>query len=228
MSLGPGINIFNTGRLSRSLLACLFLAAPSLAIADGFTDLWLTPDQQGQRLFERERYAEAAEVFEGPARRASAYYRAGDFESAAAVFGALPGAEAAFNRGNALIFLGRYEEAIGSFDKALEDRPGWAEAEQNREIARVRFERLQPAEDDAGGTGGKLGADEIRFDDTGRVDKAGSEVTMEGDQDSTEASRRAVWLRRVQNDPGRFLETRFAYQLYRDTAAEGDDVSTDD
>jgi len=90
------------------------------------------------------------------------------------------------------------------------------------------MERLAPAEDDAGGTGGMLEADEIRFDDTGRVNQGGTEVTEQGEQSANEASRRAVWLRRVQNDPGRFLETRFAYQLYRDTAGEGEDASSND
>ncbi len=210
------------------LLSWILLLTPAAANADGLLDLWLTPNQQGQRLLGQERFSEAAERFEDPARRAAAYYRGGDFESAAALYGALPGAEASFNRGNALVMLGRYEEAISSYEQALEQKPGWPEAEQNRAIAAVRLERLAPAEDDAGGTGGKLGADEIRFDDTGRVDKAGSEVTMEAEQESSEASRRAVWLRRVQNDPGRFLEARFAYQLYRDTAGEGDDASSND
>ena len=74
------------------------------------------------------------------------------------------------------------------------------------------------ADDDAGGTGGELGADEIRFDDTGRVDKGGSEVLMEKEQLSTDKTMRSAWLRRVQNDPAEFLSARFAYQLYRDQA----------
>jgi Ca-activated chloride channel family protein len=63
-----------------------------------------------------------------------------------------------------------------------------------------------------------LGADEIVFDDTGRVNKAGSEDVTEGGEGLSEDEMRAVWLRRVQNDPAEFLRTRFAYQLYRDDA----------
>ena len=212
-------------RLSR--LTSLLLLMPSLAQASGFLDLWLTPDQHGQKLFEQERYREAAESYEDPARRAAAYFRGGDFESAAALYGAVGGPEAAYNRGNALIMLGRYEEALASFDQALGERPDWPEAVQNREIARVRQERLKPPEDDAGGTGGMLGADEIRFDDSGRVDKGGTEVTEQGSEQMDEKSMRAVWMRRVQSDPGEFLRARFSYQLYRDEQAEADDATTD-
>ena len=95
------------GLLKKAALVWVLMTTPLAAGASGFLDIWLTPDQQGQRLLEQGRYAEAAEAFEDPARRAAAFYRGGDFESSAAIFGALPGAEAAFNRGNALIFLGR-------------------------------------------------------------------------------------------------------------------------
>ena len=111
--------------------------------------------------------------------------------------------------------LGRYDEAIQSYENALEARPDWAEAAENLEIARVRKDRLAPPDDDAGGTGGQLEADEIVFDDTGRVDKSGSEAVTEGGKEMSDDEMRAVWLRRVQNDPAEFLRTRFSYQLYR-------------
>jgi len=126
--------------------------------------------------------------------------------------------EATYNRGNALVMLGRYEEAIQSYEDALNARPGWVEVEQNLAIARVRLERLAPPESDEGGTGGQLEADEIVFDDTGRVNKSGSEEVTEGGEQLSDDEMRAVWLRRVQNDPAQFLRTRFAYQLYRDEA----------
>jgi Ca-activated chloride channel family protein len=201
------------------LLAVLI---PSLAHAGGWLDWWLTPDQQGRLLFDRGEYLEAAARYEDPWRQGAAYYRGGDFERAAAVYGRLPGAQAAYNRGNALIFLGRYDSAIASFEAALNERPAWVEAEQNLAIARARREKLAPAEDDAGGTGGKLGADEIVFDDSGRVSEAGTEVETTGGEALGEDEMRAVWLRRVQNDPADFLRARFAYQLYRDQQEQVD------
>ena len=166
--------------LSRTIFSILCLAVAGPLFSAGTGSFWLTADQAGQRLMKQERYLEAAETFEDPAWRGVAYYRGGDFDSAAAVLGRVRGAEAAFNRGNALLFLGRYEEAIDSYGQALEMRPGWPAAQQTLDIARARLDRLAPPEDDAGGTGGKLGADKIVFDDTGRVNKSGSEQETDG------------------------------------------------
>jgi Ca-activated chloride channel family protein len=205
------------------------LVYPAVAVAD-WADWWFTGDQQGERLVEQGLYLEAAEVFEDPAQKGVAFFRGGDFESAASVFGRIRTPEAAYNRGNALVMLGRYEEAITSYRDALVTRPGWVAAEENLEIATARKERMAPPDDDAGGTGGQLGADEIVFDDSGRVDKAGSEVVTEGGEGLSEDEMRSVWLRRVQNDPAEFLHTRFAYQLYRDeqeTTEEGNEPESD-
>ena len=199
--------------------ACLFLLAWSVSAQamEWPADLagwWLTSEQQGQRLLEQERYLEAAERFEDPARRAAAYYRGGDFERAAGLFGRMRSAEAAYNRGNSLVMLGQYGAAIESYERALELRPDWDLPRDNRALALARQERLAPPASDAGGTGGMLGADEIVFDDTGRVAEAGAETTTKGAEAMSEEAMRSVWLRRVQNDPADFLRARFAWQLY--------------
>lgn len=213
----------NRHPLSIILLLLALLAAASAQAAD-FAGAWLTADQRGQRLMEQGDFAAAAEVFEDPAWRGAALYRAGDFEGAAAVFGRQRSPVADYNRGNALVMLGRYEEAIDSYQAALGGRPGWADAEENLEIARIRLQRLAPPEDDAGGTDGKLGADEIVFDDSGRVDRSGTEETTDGGEELSDQEMRAVWLRRVQNDPKAFLRARFSFQLYRDEQeAPGED-----
>lgn len=193
------------------LLGGLLLAGPAQA---GWLDWWLTPDQQGQRLLSQDRPAEAAERFSTPDRIGAALFAAGDFEGAAGAFGRMRGPEGAYNRGNALIMLGKYEEAIESYDTALQQRPDWRAAQENRAIARARLAALAPAEDDAGGTGGMLGADEIVMDSSGRVAEGGTEVVVEAeDQAMDEEAMRALWLRRVDTEPGRFLAAKFAAQL---------------
>jgi Ca-activated chloride channel family protein len=205
-------------------LLCLLWSVTAQAIEwpPDLASWWLTPDQQGQRLFEQGRYLEAAERFEDPARRGAAYYRAGDFERAAGVFGRLRSAEAAYNRGNALVLLGQYDAAIESYQRALELQPEWVLAKDNLALALARKQLLAPPESDAGGTGGQLEADEIVFDDTGRVERSGTEAEDEGAEPMSEEEMRSVWLRRVQNDPADFLRARFAWQLYRRDQEETD------
>ena len=192
------------------VLWCTASAADGLRLAD----LWRTPDQQGQQLFEQGHYAAAAERFTDPLRRGAALYRAGDFEAAAAAFARVDSAEAAFNRGNALVLLGRYEAAIDAFQRALQLSPDWPAAQANLAIAEARLAAMAPPDDDAGGTGGKLAADEIVMDSTGRSAKAEQEQLVEGPS-ASDAELRALWLRRVQTRPADFLKARFALQLKR-------------
>jgi len=198
------------------------LAAQAGGWPDDLAGWWLTPDQQGHVLFEQGRFAEAAERFDDPAFRAAAYYRAGDFERAAGLFGRLTTAEAAYNRGNALVMLGRYDAAIASYERAVALSPEWMDARENLALAIARKARLAPPESDAGGTGGQLEADEIVFDDSGRVEKSGAEEVTGGGEAMSEQEMRAVWLRRVQNDPADFLRARFAWQRHRQLEQEAD------
>ncbi len=194
-----------------AVLLGVLLLSPAAQAEGRFPDLWLTPDQQGQRLFDRGDYAEAAERFTDPMRRGTALFRAWDFEAAAASFGRVDSPEAAFNRGNALVMSGKYEAAIQSYDRALQLQPGWMPAAHNRQIAQVRLERRQPPQDDAGGTGGKLGADKLVFDERGK--RGSGQQTVEGEKAASDEALRAMWLRRVQTRPADFLQAKFAYQL---------------
>jgi len=189
---------------------------------DDLAAWWLTPDQQGQKLNEQGRFDEAAERFADPARRAVAYYRAGEFEEAAGLFGRLTSADAAYNRGNALVMLGRYDAAIESYERALALQPDWPAAAENLALAIARKQLLAPPESDEGGTGGQLEADEIVFDETGRVNKSEAEEVVEGGEVMSDDEMRAIWLRRVQNDPTDFLRARFAWQLHRQSSGDAD------
>ena len=196
------------------LILFVLLTQTSSAIAFDWADLWFTPDQQGQRLMDQGDYQQAAGKFTTPESIGAALFLAGDFEKAASVLGRSASAEAHYNRGNAHIMLGEYDAAIEAYQSALSKRPGWPEAEQNLQIATLRKQALAPPEDDFGGTGGQLEADEFVFDDTGRVNKSSSEQVIDAaDQQLSEDAMRAMWLRKVETRPADFLAARFNYQL---------------
>ena len=199
----------------RSFIIIIFLLMyTSSAIAMEWMDLWLTPDQQGQRLMDQGEYQQAAGKFTTPEKIGAALFLAGDFEKAASVFGRANGAEATYNRGNALIMLGQYDGAIEAYQNALGKRADWPEAQQNLQIAILRKQALAPPDDDFGGTGGQLEADEIVFDESGRVNKSSSEQVIDAaDQSLGEDAMRAMWLRKVETRPADFLAARFNYQL---------------
>ena len=207
----------------RLSILVLFLTQAPAAMALEWSDLWLTPDQQGQRLMQQDKYRQAAEKFTTPERIGAALFMAGEFDSAASVLGRSLSAEANYYRGNALIMLGQFDAAIEAYQNTLSKRPGWQEAEQNLQIAILRKQALAPPEDDYGGTGGQLEADEIVFDDTGRVNKSSSEQVMDAaDQQMGEDAMRAMWLRKVETRPADFLAVRFNYQLAKQESASSE------
>ena len=169
---------FRCNVMFKLLIFIVLVSQTSCAMAFDWTDLWLTPDQQGQRLMDQGEYEQAAGKFTTPESIGAALFLAGDFEKAASVFGRSASAEAHYNRGNANIMLGDYDAAIEAYQSALSKQPDWPEAEQNLQIATLRKQALAPPEDDFGGTGGQLEADEIVFDDTGRVNKSSSEQVI--------------------------------------------------
>ncbi len=208
-------------------IIAFFTQVPS-ALALEWADLWLTPDQQGQRLMDQGKYQQAADKFTTPERIGAALFLAGDFERAAAVLGRSGSAQAHYNLGNAYIMLGEYSAAIGAYQNALSKRPNWPEAEQNLQIATLRKQALTPPEDDFGGTGGMLEADEIVFDQTGRVNKSSSEQVIDATSPLlSEDAMRALWLRKVVTSPTDFLAAKFSYQLATRESAQTKDVVTD-
>lgn len=183
------------------------MRAWALILAFSWAEWWWTPDQQGKRLFERGDAAAAAEAFEDPMWKGAAYYEAKDFEEAARMFGRRDTADAHFNRGNALVMLGKYDDAIRSYEDALAIRPEWTEARENRDLAKARAERLEAPGGDMGDQ--TLGADEIVFD---KENDDGQDTVVAGEEAATDATVQAMWLRRVQTRPADFLKAKFAYQ----------------
>lgn len=168
----------------------------------------LTRDQQGQRLFEKGEFKEAAERFTSPEWKGVALYRDGQFEAAAAAFSGSGDLKALFNGGNSLLMLGKYTEAIERYERALSLKPNWHPAMNNLSIAREREKALEKKGGEM--TGGKLGADEYVFSNNPSNEDGAQEVVA--GEEPSEAELRAIWLRQVQTKPADFLRTKFAYQ----------------
>jgi len=195
-----------------SMAVVAALAVATLAIGAwqiGWANLWTTPDQRGRRLMAEQDYREAARTFADPMWAGVARFRAGEFKDAAETFGGLATAAAAYDQGNALVMLGKYDDAVGRYDRALALRPGWADAEANRTLARLRAEMMRQKGADAGDQ--REGADQIVYDKD-KKDQEGQTTDVTGAVMSDEAAR-AIWLKRLQSRPADFLKARFVNQL---------------
>jgi len=117
---------FSRGSAFAAVLLCLCLPwAPARAQEGG---LWRRADQAA--------HARSVE--------AESAYRKGAFAEATREWQGLPGADAAYNRGNALAKAGRYEDAIVAYDEALRLQPGMADALANKRAVEAALKRKPP------------------------------------------------------------------------------------
>ncbi|MDH3505012.1 MAG: VWA domain-containing protein [Nitrospirota bacterium] len=136
--LAVAIPAFRPGWLGM-LLA--FMLIPQVSEAVSWENLWARPDQQGVRALERHAPEEAAALFQDPGWKGVAHYRAGKYQEAEKVFSAVDTPEGHYNRGNALANLGRYEEAMASYQTALTQQPDHADAQHNLEVIKKLLDK---------------------------------------------------------------------------------------
>jgi len=195
-------------RAAVPILLMLLLPLGAQAGSGVWASFWFTPDQQGQRYAGRGEFVEAAQAFQDPMRQGAAWYRAGEFEKAAQAFARRDTADAHFNQGNAWLMRGKYETAIVSYERALEERPDWKEAADNRALAIARAKTVEQKGGDMGDQ--KIGADKVVFDKNAKNE--GQETEIKGGKAISDQDVQALWLRRVQTRPADFLKAKFSYQ----------------
>lgn len=104
-------------------------------------DWWRRPDQQAHARQEQ----------------GAAAYRKKNFAGAARQWGGLSGADAAYNRGNALAMQGDYDAAISAYDQALRVQRGMQDALANRKAVEAAKRRKPPAGKQQNKPGGQSG-----------------------------------------------------------------------
>lgn len=107
-------------------------SSPSQAL--GWNDLWQTKDQQAAQMLRQGDTQNAAETFNDPDWKASAQYKAGNYEAAEELFQQNQTAEGFYNLGNAQAKQQKLEDAIASYQKALELNPDFEDAKHNLEV----------------------------------------------------------------------------------------------
>jgi Ca-activated chloride channel homolog len=142
------------------VLACLLILPPSPGWAfqwpEQWSDLWWRPDQQAARHFSAGENAEAAERFRDPAWQAAASYRAGDYARALAALSNAPDPDADYNSGNALARLGRLDEAIAAYERALERDASHEDARHNLDLLKsIRDQQQESGREDGDGEAGE-------------------------------------------------------------------------
>lgn len=189
-----------------------------------FSDLWLTPDQQGRLLFSQGEYPAAAEQFDDPEWKALAWYYAEDFDLAAEYFSRVDTPRARFNQANALAQGQHYLRALAIYRELLEANPDNQAAEHNRRIVQELVDAINNMSESQLQEGGsrELGEDQPRRAEGAEVTEM---VTAELEQFSAEQVLQderisEMWMRSVQRDPSHFLSIKFSMQLEQRSTTE--------
>lgn len=131
---------FRRGWLLVLVLAVALPVAP--VRASGWTDLWQRRDQQAWDALDHDAKT-AQSLARDPALRGAAAYSAGDYAAAERDFAGLGGADADYNRGNALAKASRYEDALAAYDEALKIDPQHVDAKANRDAVAEWLKKQQ-------------------------------------------------------------------------------------
>jgi len=115
------------------LLLIFILPLPQPAQAVEWDQLWKNKNQRAMQQLQQGDAQQAAELFEQPAWRAAAEYRAGNYTKSADILKSIDKADAHYNRGNALAKSGAYDEALQAYQRALELQPEHEDAVYNKQ-----------------------------------------------------------------------------------------------
>jgi Ca-activated chloride channel family protein len=186
-------------------------------------DIWLTPDQQGHRLFNEGRYQEAADRFQDPMWRGLSLYAEGKFAEAAASFAAVDTKDGLYNLGNAYAQGGKLGSALAAYERALAKAPTFREARHNADLMRELIaaqqedtdaDDMKKEEKNHGDAATRIDQDQLAF----KSPPAGSkERAGEPDALSMGPAEEAAWLRHVDTDPAEFLRRKLATLAARGT-----------
>ena len=180
----------------RALLAAVLLAASPVcwggsAASAVWSDLWRTPDQQGQALLDAGRAAEAADRFQDPRRRAYADLEAGRDRDAAKLLAPFTDADSEYNRGNALAKAGQLQAALAAYDAALRQSPGDRDIRHNRDLVERALKQQHQSPQSSSGNGGRGGRKSGASGQQSRQQSAGGRQSGSGSQPSGAAGRQS-------------------------------------
>ncbi len=167
------------------------VSPPQPAMASSWADLWQRPDQQAAQALAAGDYAKAAALATDADRRGSAEYKRGNYQLALDNFSRSTGADADYNRGNALAKLGRYQDAIAAYDKSIKENSGNEDARANKAAVEALLKQQQAQQQSSNSQGKQSQNDQSRSDRTGQnsqQSKAGDQTSKDGNSGQSGAS----------------------------------------
>ncbi|MBU2899082.1 vWA domain-containing protein [Vibrio hepatarius] len=203
-------------------------------VSQWWWDLWLTPNQQGQRLFNQNEYLEAAKHFTDPLRKGTAYYYAAEYKLAHSTFLEMQNAPSKARRElglyNVASTLARQREYLAARDilQSLADKEELDshlrnDVEHNLIVIKGIVKEINQMSESQAGTENdaskELGDNPQTAE--GADEKTSAELmineTLSADEILADETIANKWLKGVEADPKYFLQAKFQIQLRETT-----------
>ncbi len=200
-----------------SAAVLLLIVAWGFSQPQQFVGLWLSPDQQGQLLFDRGRYQEAANMFSDYRWRAYSQYAAQHFELAADTWSQGDHPVDRFAQANALAQNSDFTAAAAMYRQVLEQEADHGGAQFNLKLVE-HLEKSMPGQAGKANKGSALRMQ----DDEEQIVEGEEEATLPGPMPTDE-----MWLEQVNANPAVFLQKKFLleYDNARRSAGRGEGES---
>jgi Ca-activated chloride channel family protein len=134
---------YRRGILVLPLLIMLTPKGELMAAEGDGSALWLNDNQRAERLLESGRAEEAVKLFNNQKWQAAAHYRAGNFEQSAKLLVGDQEITSQYNYANAQAKLGKFPEAIKSYEAVLAKEPAHEDARYNLELLKKMMQQQQ-------------------------------------------------------------------------------------
>lgn len=142
------MRLFNMSLNLQYVMWCILSIFTAINPTPSPAGWFATQEQEAARSFSHKHYEQAAARFSDPYRKGVAYYRAGDFNAAAASFEKVSRSEvmldARYNLGNARFQLGDLMGAIAAYEAVLKQHPKHEDAAFNLALARSMLPATAP------------------------------------------------------------------------------------
>jgi Ca-activated chloride channel family protein len=201
--------------------------APNNAMASEwqFIDLWMTKDQQGQRLYQNDEFFKAAQTFESSEWKAISYYRSSHYDLAQQYFGRIDSLSAQFGVATALAHQREYVAARKAFQLIVDREPDFPGAQQNLDLMQSIIDQIDQFSESQSNTLERQNSREL--DDQPQTSEgAETQVTQEqliaetlsSEEILNDPEMNKLWMQRVESNLATFLASKFYYQLQEGTA----------
>jgi len=203
------------GLLSLLIIICLIFMAFK---PQEFVDLWLTPDQQGQLLFNHGKYELASKTFINTRWQAFSAYGSEDFNTAASLYSQFNDAEDLLAQANAFAHQRDYVKARNLYRSINKRFPKFVDAQTNLVIVQAIIDEnnllSESQKSEQGESSKELGDEPQSSEGAERKDSQSSELEqLSSEQLLLDDNLNKMWLRQVQKDPANFLSQKFHMQV---------------